>query len=144
MQCPICDSPSARIEKRSNRSFLGSLFGTKHASLRATCSCLNCMQVWSVDERDGNIWEADKPRVERAREEWQRRGSVGPDIVCNGYPSGIEVWGFNEKAVSWLKGNVHSGRWILQGKALQVPREEVSEIVARATAAGLQVKTNNI
>jgi hypothetical protein len=102
--------------------------------------------VWTVDKRDGAIWEADKPQVKRAREEWQRRGSVGPDIVCNGYPSGTgaEVWGFNEKAVSWLKGNVHSGRWILQGTALQVPIEEVSQIVTRATAAGLQVKTNNI
>ena len=71
---------------------------------------------------------------------------VGPDIVCNGYPGGrgAEVHGFNEKALSWLKANVKSGRWILQGQALQVPMEEVSQIVTKASSAGLQVKTNNV
>jgi len=99
-----------------------------------------------VDERDGTIWEADKAHVDKAREEWQRRGSVGPDIVCNGYPDGrgAEVYGFNEKAVSWLRENVKSGRRVLQGQALQVPMEEVSHIATGATAAGLQVKTNNL
>lgn len=146
MQCPICDSPNAKMERRSKRSFLGSLFGTNAPSPRALCSCSNCRQTWTVDERDGTIWEADKAQVKKDREEWQRRGFVGPDIVCNGYPGGrgAEVYGFNEKAVSWLKANVNSGRWILQGQALQVPMEEVSQIVTKASAAGLQVKTNNV
>jgi hypothetical protein len=145
MRCPICDSPNAKIEK-SKRSFFGSLFGTKAPSPRVLCSCPNCHQVWTVDERDGTIWEADKEQVKKAREEWARRGFVGPDIVCNGYPEGkgAEVWGFNEKAKLWLKANVNSGRWILQGQALQVPIEEVSQIVKKASAAGLQVKTNNL
>jgi hypothetical protein len=67
-----------------------------------------------------------------------------PDIVCNGYPDGkaAEVWGFNAKALSWLKGNVTSGRWV--GKAVQVPIREVANIVAKASAAGLEVKTNNV
>ncbi len=146
MQCPICDSPNAKIERKSKSSFLGSLFGASTPSPRALCSCSNCKQVWTVDERDGTVCEADKAEVKKAREEWERRGSVGPDIVCNGYPSGrsAEVWGFNEKAISWLKGNVKTGSWILQGQALQVSMEDVSQIVTEAAAAGFQVKTNNI
>jgi hypothetical protein len=67
-----------------------------------------------------------------------------PDIVCNGYPDGkaAEVWGFNAKALSWLKENVNSGRWV--GKIVQVPIQEVANIVAKASAAGLEVKTNNV
>jgi hypothetical protein len=146
MQCPICDSPNAKMERRSKRSFFGSLFGTNAPSPRALCSCSNCRQSWSVDERDGTIWEVEKVQVKKDREEWQRRGFVGPDIVCNGYTGGrgAEVHGFNEKALSWLKANVKSGRWILQGQALQVPMEEVSQIVTNASSAGLQVKTNNV
>lgn len=146
MQCPICDSPDAKIERTRKRSLLGSLFGAAPPSPRVTCTCSKCMQVWSIDERDGSIWEADRELVKKARGEWERRGTVGPDIVCNGYPSGsgAEVWGFNEKGVSWLKANVKTGRWVLQGQALQVPLEEVSRIVTDASAAGLQVKTNNI
>jgi hypothetical protein len=69
---------------------------------------------------------------------------VVPDIVCNGYPDSkaAEVWGFNTKAVSWLKENVTSGRWV--GKAVQFPIREVANIVAKASAAGLEVKTNNV
>jgi hypothetical protein len=146
MQCPICDSPNAKIERPSKRSFLGSLFGAKAPSAWVTCSCPNCRQRWTANESDGAISEADKAQVKKSREEWERRGFVGPDIVCNGYPSGTgaEVWGFNEKAVSWLKENVKAGSWILQGQALQVPMEEVSQIVTKASAAGFQVKTNNI
>ncbi len=145
MQCPICDSPNATIETRSKRSLFGSLFGTNARSPRATCSCSNCKQIWTVDESDGTIWEADKPEVAKAREEWERRGFVGPDIVCNGYPGGkeVQVSGFNEKAVSWLKANVNSGHWILQDQFLQVSAEEASLVVAKACAAGFQVKTNN-
>jgi hypothetical protein len=145
MQCPICDSPNAKIEIKSRRSFLGSFLGTNAPSPRATCSCSNCKQIWSVDERDGTIWEADKAEVKKAREEWERRGFVGPDIVCNEYPGGreVQVYGFNEKAVSWLKENAKSGRWILQGQFLQVSMEEASQIVAKASLAGFQVKTNN-
>ncbi len=145
MQCPICDSPNAKIERTGKRSFLSSLFGANPPSPRASCSCSNCMQIWSVDERDGTIWQADKTSVEQAREEWDRRGFVGPDIVCNAYSDGkgAEVWGFNEKANSWLKANVSSGQPILQGQALRVPIEEVSNIVANASSAGLQVKTNS-
>lgn len=85
-------------------------------------------------------------RVPEGQEEHQSGGSMDPDIVCNGYAGGkgAEVWGFNDKAVSWLKANVQSGRWVLGGKALQVPMEEVSRIVTDASAAGLEVKTNNI
>jgi hypothetical protein len=146
MHCPICDSPNAKIQRSSKRSFLGSIFGTKAPSPRTPCTCSNCHQSWTVDERDGTIWEADKTQVKEAREEWERRGTIGPDIVFNGYPSGrgAEVWGFNEKAVSWLKENVKTGDWILQGRALQVPMNEVSQIVTKALASGLQVKTNNV
>ncbi len=146
MQCPICDSPNAKIERKQKGTLLGSLFGSNPPSPRATCTCSNCMEVWTIDERDGSIWEADRELVKKAREEWQRRRFVGPDIVCNGYPGdrGAEVWGFNEKAVSWLKANVKAGSWALGGKALQVPLEEVARIVAEASAAGFLVKTNNI
>jgi hypothetical protein len=148
MQCPICDSPNAIIERKHKPSFLASLFGASATatSPRGNGTCSNCKQMWSVDERDGTVWEADKAGVEKARAEWQRKGYVGPDIVCNGYPGGkaAEVWGFNAKAVSWLKENVNSGRWMLQGKALQVPIQEVSSIVTKASAAGLEVKTNNV
>ena len=146
MQCPICDSPNATMKKTSKGSFFGSLFGAKAPSPRALCSCLNCKQDWTVDERDGTIWEVERAEVAKAREEWLRRGFVGPEIVCNGYPDGrgAEVWGFNERAVSWLKENVKSGRWTMQGKCLQVPSAEVSQIVARASKDGLEVKTNNI
>jgi len=146
MKCPICDSPDARVERKKRPSFLGSLFAASTQSPRALCSCPNCRQVWTMDERDGTIWEADKAQVQKAREQWERRGSVGPDIVCNGYPGGrgAEVYGFNEKAVSWLKANAKSGRWILQGQAMQVPIEEAMQIVTKASEAGLQVKTNNL
>jgi len=104
------------------------------------------MQIWGADERDGSIWEDSKAAVAKAREEWLRRGWVGPDIVCNGYPSGAgaEVTGFNEKAKTWLKANVKSGRWILDGQCMQVPMSEVSQLVSNATKDGLQVRTNNI
>lgn len=89
---------------------------------------------------------AGRQRTPQDQEERQSEGSMDPDILCNGYAGGkgAEVWGFNDKAVSWLKANVHSGRWVLGGKALQVPVEEVSRIVTDASAAGLGVKTNNI
>lgn len=169
MQCPICDSPNAKMEQRKS-SFLGSLFGAKPSGPRVTCSCTNCRQIWGVDERDGSIWETDRTEVAKAREDWlQRRRLIaeieakeresnnlteaaeskkryGPDIVCNGYPSGAgaEVTGFNEKANAWLKANVKSGRWILDGQCMQVPMSEVSQLVANATKDGLQVRTNNI
>jgi hypothetical protein len=145
MQCPICDSPNAKMEQRKT-SFLGSLFGAKPSSPRVTCSCTNCRQIWGVDERDGSIWEDSRTSVAKAREEWLRRGRVGPDIVCNGYPSGAgaEVTPFNEEAKIWLKTNVKSGRWILNGQCMQIPTSEVSQLVANATKDGLQVRTNNI
>jgi len=145
MQCPICGSADATMDRKSKRSFLGSIFGTNSSSPRASCSCPNCRQIWTVDERDGTIWEADKEQVTQAREEWKCRGFVGPDIVCNVYPDGqaAEVWGFNETAKSWLKENVSPGRSILNGQGLQVSIEEVRQIERNAPSAGLQVKTNN-
>lgn len=145
MQCPVCDSPNAKTEERKS-SFLGSFFSAKPSSPSVFCSCRTCMQVWRVDQRDGSVWEADKSEIAKAREEWLRRGFVGPDIVCNGYPGGkgAEVHAFNEKAKMWLKANVNSGRWVLDGQCMQVPMSEVSQIVANASKDGLQVKTNNI
>lgn len=148
VQCPICDSPNAKMERSSKRSFLGSLFGTNSPNPRALCACSNCRQEWTVDERDGTIWEADKAQVRGAREEWQRRGSVGPDIVCNGTSggTGAHVYGFNEGALSWLRANVSPGRWVrpLRGlQALEVSVEEASQIASKASAAGLQVRIND-
>ena len=139
MQCPICDSPNAKMEQRKS-SFLGSLFGAKPSSPRMTCSCTNCRQTWGADRRDGSIWEDSKAALAKAREEWLRRGYVGPDMVCKGYPggAGAEVTGFNEDAKTWLKANVKSDQ------CMQVPMSEVSQIVANATKDGLQVRTNNI
>lgn len=144
MQCPICDSPNAKIEP-TKRSFLGSLFGRQPSGL-TTCSCSNCKQIWTVNEKDGWILEADKAMIAEAREEWARRGFVGPEIVCNGHSNGTtaEVYGFNEKAASWLKANVRTGRWMLEGRCVIVPIEEVYRIVAEAPRAGLVVKTNHI
>ena len=146
MQCPICGSPNAKTEERRKASFFGSLFGANAPSPRVHCSCSNCKQLWSVDERDGTIWEADKAHVNQAREEWQRRGFVGPDIVCNGHSDGTtaEVYGFNEKSASWLKTNLRTGRWMLEGQCIIVPIEEVYRIVGEAPKAGLVVKTNHV
>jgi len=83
--------------------------------------------------------------ISEAREEWARRGFVGPEIVCNGHNNGTtaEVYGFNEKAFSWLKTNVRTGRW-REREYVVVPIEEVHRIVAEAPKAGLVVKTNQI
>jgi hypothetical protein len=97
-----------------------------------------------VGDADGTILNAEE--IKKAREELARRGYAQPDIVCNGYPSGrgAEVHGFSEKARSWLRENVTTGRWIAQGQAVQVPVEQVSKIVKEASEAGLHVETNNV
>jgi hypothetical protein len=68
------------------------------------------------------------------------------DLVCNGYPSGrgAEVSGFNAKARLWLKENVKSGHWIIPEQCVQIPIEDVSQLLAKAAQAGLEVKTNNL
>lgn len=78
--------------------------------------------------------------------EQQRTEPLDPEIVCNGCPNGTdaEIWGFNEKAVSWLKANVKGGNWIMLGKCLQVPSARIPQIVAKASEVGLRIKTNNI
>jgi hypothetical protein len=84
--------------------------------------------------------------IAEARDEWARRGSVGPEIVCNGQSDGTtaEVYGFNEKAASWLKNNVRTGKWMREGECVIVPIDEVHRIVTEAPKAGLVVKTNCI
>jgi hypothetical protein len=102
MDCPICDSPNVWIERRRKWSFLSSLFGTGSARGRVNCSCPTCRQGWKAGERDGTMYEGDQVHVRLARQEWQRRGFIGPDIVCNRHNGGAsaEVWGFNQERLS--------------------------------------------
>lgn len=150
MQCPVCGSPGAKVVDRPRRPLLGSLFRRSSPPSRlALCSCSNCKLVFTADERDGKIPDADKAEIEEAREQWERRGFVGPDIVCNGQPGGewAQVYGFNDRATSWLKDNVRTGRWVKvlpRQEALLVPVEEVWQILSKAPAEDLEVKTNGI